>query len=84
MVKYNYIFLKVSLSGIPIFTRIDLPINKARLTLNAVVYTNNQLTVIKVAKNNLLVKGGGERRIGSSGEPIEHKIIYSLTAKNEN
>lgn len=84
LVKYTYVFLKVSLSGIPLFTRVDFPINKARLTLNAVVSQNNQLTVTKDAKNNLLVKGSGERRIGSSGEPIEHKIIYSLTAKNEN
>lgn len=84
LVKYTYVFLKFSLSGIPLFTRVDFPINKARLTLNAVVSRNNQLTVTKDAKNNLLVKGGGERHIGSSGEPIEHKISYTLVAKNEN
>ena len=84
LVKYTYVFLKVSLSGIPLFTRVDFPINKARLTLNAVVSRNNQLKVTKDAKNNLLVKGSGERHIGSSSEPIEHKISYILTAKNEN
>ena len=84
LVKYTYVFLKVSLSGIPLFTRVDFPINKARLTLNAVVSRNSQLTVTKDAKNNLLVKGSGERHIGSSAEPIEHKISYTLTAKNEN
>jgi hypothetical protein len=40
--------------------------------------------VTKDAKNNLLVKGSGERHIGSPGEPIEHKISYTLTAKNDN
>jgi hypothetical protein len=84
LVKYTYVFLKVSLSGIPLFTRIDFPINKARLTLNAVVSRNNQLTVTKDAKNNLLVRGNGERHIGSASDPIEHKISYTLTAKNDN
>jgi hypothetical protein len=84
MVKYTYVFIKFSLSGIPLFTRIDFPINKAKLTLNAVVSRNNQLTVTKDAKNNLIVKGSGERHIGSESEPIEHKISYTLTAKNEN
>jgi hypothetical protein len=84
LVKYTYVFLKVSLSGIPLFTRVDFPINKAKLTLNAVVSRNNQLTVTKDAKNNLVVKGGGERHIGSSEDAIEHKISYTLTAKNDN
>jgi hypothetical protein len=84
LVKYTYVFLKISLSGIPLFTRVDFPINKAKLTLNAVVSRNNQLTVTKDAKNSLLVKGGGDRHIGSAAEPIEHKISYSLTAKNDN
>jgi hypothetical protein len=83
LVKYTYVFLKVSLSGIPLFTRVDFPINKAKLTLNAVVSQNNQLKVTKDAKNNLFVKGGGNRHIGSETGPIEHKIIYSLTAKND-
>lgn len=84
LVKYTYVFIKFSLSGIPLFARVDFPINKVKPTLNAVVSRNNQLTVTKDAKNNLLVKGGGERHIGSESESIEHKIIYSLTAKNDN
>jgi hypothetical protein len=84
LVKYTYVFLKVSLSGIPLFARVDFPINKVKLTMNAVVSRNSQLTVTKDAKNNLIVKGGGERHIGSSSEPIEHKISYTLTAKSEN
>jgi hypothetical protein len=84
LVKYTYVFLKVSLSGIPLFARVDFPINKVKLTMNAVVSRNSQLTVTKDAKNNLIVKGGGERHIGSSGDAIEHKISYTLTAKNDN
>jgi hypothetical protein len=83
LVKYTYVFLKVSLN-IPLFTRVDFPINKARATLNAVISRNNQLNVTKDAKNNLIVKGSGERHIGSESEPIEHKISYTLTAKNDN
>ena len=74
----------MSLSGIPLFARVDFPINKVKLTLNAVVSRNNKLTVTKDAKNNLQVKGGGERHIGSSSDPIEHKNSYTLTPKNEN
>jgi hypothetical protein len=84
LVKYTYVFLKVSLSGMPLFPRVDFQINKAKLTMNAVISRNNQLTVTKDAKNNLLVKGGGERHIGSSSEPIGHSISYTLTAKNDN
>jgi hypothetical protein len=84
LVKYTYVFLKVSLSGIPLFARVDFPINKVRLTMNAVVSRNSQLTVTKDAKNNLIVKGSGERHIGSASDPIEHKIVFTLTAKNDN
>lgn len=84
MVKYTYGYVAFVAGGIPLVTRVDFPINKAKLTLNAVVSQNNQLTVTKDAKNNLFVKGGGDRHIGSETGPIEHKIIYSLTAKNDN
>lgn len=84
LVKYTYGYVAFVAGGIPLVTRVDFPINKARLTLNAVVSRNNQLSVTKDAKNNLFVKGGGERHIGSEGEPIEHKISYELKAKNDN
>jgi hypothetical protein len=84
LVKYTYGYVAIIYGVAPLVTRVDFPINKARPTLNAVVSRNHQLTVTKDAKNNLLVKGGGERHIGSEGEPIEHKISYTLTAKNDN
>jgi hypothetical protein len=84
LVKYTYGYVAIIYGVAPLVTRVDFPINKARLTLNSVVSRNNQLTVTKDIKNNLLVKGGGERHIGSEGEPMEHKISYTLTAKNDN
>lgn len=84
LVKYTYGYVAIIYGVAPLVTRVDFPINKAKLTLNAVVSRNNQLNVTKDAKNNLFVKGGGDRHIGSEAEPIEHKISYTLTAKNDN
>lgn len=81
LVKYTYGYIAIA-AGIPLVTRVDFPINKAKLTLNAVVYQNNELQVTKDAKSNLSIKGKGERHIGSQTEPIEHQINFTLTAKN--
>ena len=83
MVKYSYAFAGIA-AGIPLITRVDFPINKAKLTLNAVVSRNNELQVTKDAKNNLVIKGTGERHIGSAADQIEHMINFNLTAKNDN
>ncbi len=83
MVKYVYGYIAIA-AGIPLVTRVDFPISKAKLTLNAVVSRNNELQVTKDAKNNLSIKGKGERHIGSQGDPIEHNINFTLTAKNDN
>jgi hypothetical protein len=83
LVNYTYGYIGIA-AGIPLVTRVTFPINKAKLTLNAVVSKNNELEVTKDAKNNLIIKGKGERHIGSETSEIEHKINYTLTAKNEN
>jgi hypothetical protein len=83
MVKYTYGYIAIA-AGIPLVTRVDFPINKAKLTMNAVVSRSNELKVSKDAKNNLAVKGSGERHIGSGSSETEHDIKYTLTAKNEN
>lgn len=80
-VQYIYAFIGFPM-GLPVGTRVNFPINKVKLTLNAVVSQNNELKVTKDAKNNLLVKGNGERHIGSEDASIEHKISYSLSAQN--
>lgn len=83
LVKYTYGYIAIA-AGIPLITRVDFPINKAKLTLNAVISRNNELKVAKDAKNNLMIKGKGERHIGSQSDPIEHNINFTLTAKNDN
>lgn len=82
VIKFTYAFIGIA-AGFPLITRVDFPINKARLTLNAVVSQNNELTVTRGANNNLTVKGKGDRHIGSATEPIEHKISYNLSAMKE-
>ncbi|HEX7846342.1 MAG TPA: hypothetical protein VF476_11130 [Chitinophagaceae bacterium] len=84
LVKYTYGFVAIIYGVAPLVTRVDFPINKAKLTLNAVVSRNNLLTVTKSGANNLVVKGDGERHIGSESDAIEHKISYTLTARNDN
>jgi hypothetical protein len=83
LVKYTYGYIAIA-AGIPLVTRVDFPINKAKLTMNAVVSRSNELKVSKDAKNKLAVKGSGERHIGSGSSETEHEIKYSLTAKNDN
>jgi len=83
LVKYVYGYVAIA-AGIPLITKVDFPVNKAKLTLNSVVKANAELKVTKDAKNNLIVKGGGTKHIGESSSAIEHVITYTLTAKNEN
>ena len=82
LVKYTYGYIAIA-AGIPLVTRVDFPINKAKLTLNALVSRDNELTVQRDASNNLTVKGSGNRNIGEASSPIEHKINYNLTARSE-
>ena len=42
LVKYTYAYIGVA-AAIPLVTRVDFPINKATLTLNAVVSQNDEL-----------------------------------------
>ena len=83
MVKYVYGYVAIA-AGIPLITKVDFPVNRAKLTLNAVVSKNNELKVTKDSKNNLTISGNGTRHIGEATSQIEHMIDYSLTAKNDN
>jgi hypothetical protein len=83
MVKYVYGYVAIA-AGIPLITKVDFPVNKARLTLNAVVAKNNELKVTTDSKNNLTINGSGTRHIGEPASPIEHIINYTLTAKKDN
>jgi len=81
LVKYTYGFIAIA-AGIPLVTRVDFPINKARLTLNAVVSQENELKVKKSPTNGLIITGKGSRHIGETSSAIEHMIDYSITVQN--
>jgi hypothetical protein len=82
MVKYKYAFGAIA-AGIPIITVIDFPVNKAKLTLNAVVSKNNEFSVSTDSKNNLSFYGKGTREIGDDASAIQHKINFSVSAKSQ-
>lgn len=84
LVTYRYWYFANAV--LPLYAVVDFPINKVKLTMNAVVShaNNNELKVIKVAGGGLAIKGAGTRAIGSATSETEHKINYSLAAKNEN
>jgi len=82
MVKYKYAFWAIA-AGVPIITFIDFPVNKAKLTLNAVVSKNNEFDVIADSKNNLSFTGTGTREIGNDASPIQHKINFTVSAKSQ-
>ena len=79
MVKYIYGYVAIA-AGIPLVTRVEFPVNKAKLTLNAVVSQNNEL---HVTKDGTSVSGKGSRHIGNNTSEIEHQINYTLTAKKQ-
>ena len=77
--KMGYIVLA---AGIPLVTTVDFPINKAYLTMNAVISKNNQFNV-KESNNGISFSGQGSREIGDGAAPIQHKINFSLSAKSQ-
>ena len=79
MVKYVYGYVAIA-AGIPLVTRVEFPVNKAKLTLNAVVSQNNEL---HVTKEGTSISGKGSRHIGNNTSEIEHQINYNLTAKKQ-
>jgi hypothetical protein len=77
--KYIYCYLDIAL-GIPLTTRVDLPINKVKLTLGKVISQNSTFPVRTDADNNLSVTGKGVSKIGP-GSATEHNISFSFSAK---
>ncbi|HEY4110351.1 hypothetical protein [Puia sp.] len=79
--KYIYCYLDIAL-GIPLTTRVDLPINKVQLTLGKVISQNSTFPVRSDKDNNLSITGKGTSKIGP-GSAIEHNINFSFTAKSD-
>lgn len=77
--KMGYIVLA---AGIPLVTTVDFPINKAYLTLNAVISQKNEFKVTE-SSNGISFAGNGERKIGDDRSSIQHKINFNLSAKSQ-
>jgi hypothetical protein len=80
-VKYTYGYFMIA-AGIPLVTRVDYPINKAKLTLAKVIEKNNDFTVVSDANNNLSFTKKGNFHLGA-GTAIEHDINFSMTVKSD-
>lgn len=77
--KMGYIVLA---AGIPLVTTVDFPINKAYLTMNAVISQKNEFNVTE-SPNGISFSGNGDRKIGDERSPIQHKINFNLSAKSQ-
>jgi hypothetical protein len=80
-VKYVYGYIMIA-AGIPLVTRVDYPINKAKLTLAKVIEKNNDFTVKTDANNNLSFTKTANFHLGA-GTAIEHDINFSMTVKSD-
>ena len=77
--KMGYIVLA---AGIPLVTTVDFPINKAYLTMNAVISQKNEFNVTETP-NGLSFSGNGDRQIGNERSSIQHKINFTISAKSQ-
>ncbi len=80
-VKYTYGYIMIA-AGIPLVTRVDYPINKAKLTLAKVIEKNNDFTVASDANNNLSFTKKANFHLGA-GTAIEHDINFTMTVKSD-
>ena len=76
MVCYDYIYMAVA-AGIPIFTRVNYPINKVRLTLGKVISDNNTFTIAG-SEEKPSIKGTGNTHLGDASTHIEQKIDFTF------
>ena len=77
---YGYIVIA---AGIPLVTRVNYPINSVKLTLGKVIQENKTFNVVTDVKNNLIISGIGETKIGDPSSSIEHHISFSFNLKSE-
>jgi hypothetical protein len=80
-VKYTYGYVMIA-AGIPLVTRVDYPINKAKLTLAKVIEKNNDFTVVADANNNLSFTKKANFHMGA-GTAIEHDINFTMTVRSD-
>lgn len=75
-VSYVYIYVAVA-AGIPIFTRVNYPINKVKLTLGKVISDNSTFT-IGGSEEKPAIKGTGKTHLGDASTHIEQKIDFTF------
>ena len=80
MTRWTYCYLAIAL-GVPLTTRVDMPINKVKLTLGKGIELNSTFPVKRDDAGNTSVQGSGDSKIGT-GTSVEHHIQFSFTAKN--
>jgi len=80
MTKWIYCYLAVA-AGIPLTTRVDMPINNVKLTLGKALSMNSNFPVVRDGQGNTSVQGKGDEKIGT-GTSVEHHIQFSFSAKN--
>lgn len=82
-VSNQFVFLLVGADLIPYIKRILFPINKANVTLGAVIRANNEFSVDKDPKGNPGFTGEGNKHIGDESSIRETKLFFTITAKRE-
>ena len=80
MVRYVYCYLVIAM-GIPLTTRVDLPINSVKLTLGKGISMNSSFPVARDAAGNTSVSGSGDSKVGT-GTSCEHHIQFNFSAKS--
>ena len=80
-VKYVYGYIMIA-AGIPLVTRVNYPINKAKLTIAKVIEKNNDWTMKMDANNNLSFSKSANFNLGR-GSVIEHNIDFTVSAQSQ-
>jgi hypothetical protein len=78
----SQVFIQWS-AGLPKLRRMDYPISKARLTINAAVKEKNEFMVKKDGKGNPYIDETVKRRIGGEGGEREHNLDITISVKKE-
>lgn len=80
MVRYRVLFC--SPIPLPIFKVQEFPINKARLTMNAVIKRYGEYKMMADNKGGLSFSGTNTHHAGTSSSDTETKVILTIKAKN--
>ena len=80
-VKYTYCYIIIA-AGIPLTSRVDFPIVKARLSIGKVIEKNNEFKMIQGADHNMSFTKQADFDL-NAGSPIAHHISFNVSAKSD-